>query len=1090
MAELIFTPSGADGFVNEFERQVVRELCRSLPADWKVAANFTFKPRNGHALEVDALVFASSAIFVVEAKGWSGRVVGDDQQWETGMYSVRCPLILVNQKSKVLASMFREQKVADNTIPLLVVPDDLELLVDGNWARHAVHLREMVAWMMENDEGGGRKGEAPEKAAGRMRRALEFLQGRWEVRNRSERRRVGPYEVLETLERDEQGGVYLAKHAQFDEDASRYRIRTWRVAPTAEVDGTDRQLRWMVRSAEARQRVGLHENVLGVLFFEHDPVETEFVEVTPWPPGGSLHRYLMSSECAAAPLAARLGIAVGIAEALKALHAAGVVHRNVQPKAILLTENWTPKLTDFERAHLDGETTVYSDSRGRTETAYLAPELFLPTTVDSSPAADCYALGVILYQLLTGELPFVDPHAAAEAGGLPKRLPSAWVKGLDPRLDELVVSLLHTGKNKIRPTADEAVRRLRELLQPAAPKAEVAAGGMQPAVARPAAGFVPGTILDGRWRIDARLGSGGFAQVFRVHHLNQGVDYAMKIFVGLADSELALNEFNQVRPRMPVHPNLRQIVWLDRLNEPYGNIYMVAELITGATLEPWTRGERSMEWSQKREVAAGLLSALAAIHGAGVIHRDVKPANIVVEEKTGRALLIDFNVASAEPNSDELFGTRRYRPADVVRVGWGAHADLYSLAVVLFELFFGEHPLTDVAPGEPARSPRSVIGFAGVSDATVAFFAKALDARAEQRFRRASEMLAALPEDLFAAAAAREEVPKPAAPALPAAQPAPTEPEGRKGEPAAEEAVSASEPGWLRRNMLWVLSAVLLPVLAVGAGFAWLVRGERREPPPPPVAAPAPKVAAVSPFDHRGCPNGFVRVPAGRFRMGKESWEKSGYKDELPAHDVTIGRDFCMQQHETRQREWSEVMGHNPSVHSGCGGDCPVDSVTWREAVAFANARSAAEQRPSCYQGDALAGLTCGGYRLPTEAEWEYAARADEDRGAPVTLEAIAWFKGNANGAPHPVGGLKPNRWGLYDMLGNVWEWTSDRYGPYASEAVVDPLGADRGSIRVRRGGAWNSFPMIARVGNRGNSLSQSDAFHTTGLRLVVLPRD
>ena len=1085
VAELIFTPSGADGFVNAFEREVVELLCERLPAHWKVAPNFTFKPRHGYALEVDALVFAECSVFVVEAKQYTGRLTGDDQGWELGGRSVPSPVRATNNKSRALATVLDDNKAKLNTEPVVVVPDASLLFITGEWAGNAVHLCDLASWLLTHDAEARKKADTPEALRLKMERAIALVQGRWGERHRSARRQIGSYQVLETLEHDEVGGVFLARHGQFADDSSRYRLRTWSVSPSAAVTGTDRQLRWMFRSIEARKRIGPHPNLLEVLYYEHDRQESEFVELTHWPEGGSLAQFLSGDEARASSLTARLAIATGIAEALKACHAAGVVHRNLQPEAILLDRDRVPKLTDFERAHMDGETTIYSDSRGRTESAYLAPELLTPAAHAASPTADCYALGVLLYQLITGRLPFSGPAEAAALAGRPSLLPSECVVGLDVRLDELVLDLLSCGAQRHRSTADEAVRRLRGLSLPQsmAPVRVPERSAAFPATPAPEP-FAPGLVLEGKWRLEEQLGAGTFAVVWRVHHLAQGTDYAMKIFTGVADQELALHEFNQIRPRMPLHEHLRQVYWLDRLPPPYGNLYMVAELVRGLPLEAWTKGERRMSWPEQRRVAEGLLAALGAVHGAGVIHRDVKPANVLVEEGTGRVLLIDFNVASVEQAFAGEQGSRMYRAPDVGQVGWTSHADLFALGIVLFELFFGGHPFVDLPLGGAARSPRSMVGFAAVSDATVAFFAKALQPRAEHRFVWASEMLTALPQELFgepvAPAAVAPGLSVSAAPNLPVMVASPA-------------AVAVAPPAEIPRRapLSRGLVAGLSLLLLGGAGWAvWAGLCDRAEAPPvAPAPLPVPESADAK-FDHRGCPEGFVRIPAGSFRMGREVWEKPGYKDESPVHTVVLTRDLCMQQRETDQRAWSALMGSNPSVHSGCGESCPVDSVTWRDAVAFANARSGAEGRPLCYEGDRLLGFTCGGYRLPTEAEWEYAGRAGEDRTKAVALPEMAWHKGNARDVPHPTGALQPNAWGLYDMLGNVWEWTNDRYAPYEAAEQVDPTGPLQGAIRVRRGGAWNSFPMIARVGNRGNSLSQTQRSDSTGLRLVVLPRE
>ena len=514
---------------------------------------------------------------------------------------------------------------------------------------------------------------------------------------------------------------------------------------------------------------------------------------------------------------------------------------------------------------------------------------------------------------------------------------------------------------------------------------------------------------------------------------------------------------------------------------------MVAELIRGVPLEAWTKGECRMSWPEQRRVAEGLLAALGAVHGAGVIHRDVKPANVLVEEGTGRVLLIDFNVASVEQAFAGEQGTRLYRAPDVGQVGWTSHADLFALGIVLFELFFGGHPFVDLPLGGAARSPRSMVGFAAVSDATVAFFSKALQPRAEHRFVWASEMLAALPKDLFASAVVPVSVAPPSqAEAVAAAPIAVSPPQSAPVVPL--ETAARRSP--LSRSLVAGLSLLL-----GGAGWAvWAGLGDRDEAPPvAPAPLPVPESADAK-FDHRGCPEGFVRIPAGSFRMGREVWEKPGYKDESPVHTVVLTRDICMQQRESDQRAWASLMGSNPSVHSGCGETCPVDSVTWRDAIAFANARSTAEGRPACYEGDRLLGFTCGGYRLPTEAEWEYAYRAGSttslyngdattDAGVDPLAELIATYIGNVvRSRPSPVGQRLPNAWGLYDMAGNVQEWVEDRYLARLP-AATDPLQLT-GSLRVMRGGFYNASAAGIRAAYRikfGINLRDS----ATGFRLV-----
>ena len=218
-------------------------------------------------------------------------------------------------------------------------------------------------------------------------------------------------------------------------------------------------------------------------------------------------------------------------------------------------------------------------------------------------------------------------------------------------------------------------------------------------------------------------------------------------------------------------------------------------------------------------------------------------------------------------------------------------------------------------------------------------------------------------------------------------------------------------------------------------------------------------------------PMEFVRIPAGSFLMGSPEDEQDRNSDETQ-HGVTISQGFWMGKYEVTQGQWEAVMGSNPSRYSRCGPRCPVETVSWDDVQQFI-ARLNARESGSGYR-----------YRLPTEAEWEYAARAGTTGARHGELDATAWYRGNSGGTPHPVGGKGANAWGLHDMLGNVWECTADWYGNYPSGAVTDPTGPSRGSRRVRRGGSWADYARYVRSAGRVSS-APGLRYSTLGFRLV-----
>lgn len=218
-----------------------------------------------------------------------------------------------------------------------------------------------------------------------------------------------------------------------------------------------------------------------------------------------------------------------------------------------------------------------------------------------------------------------------------------------------------------------------------------------------------------------------------------------------------------------------------------------------------------------------------------------------------------------------------------------------------------------------------------------------------------------------------------------------------------------------------------------------------------------------------------VFVKGGTFTMGCTSEQSNCYDDEKPVHQVTVS-DFRMGKYEVTQKQWKEIMTNNPSRFKNCE-DCPVEDVSWDDIQEFIKKLNLKSGK---------------NYRLPTEAEWEYAARGGS-AGSPTlyagsnNIVEVAWYSENSGGKTHPVGQKKPNELGLHDMAGNVWEWCNDWHGNYGSGNQSNPKGSSTGSIRVLRGGSWGYFARGCRGAYRyyGNPGIRNGYY---GFRLVLAP--
>ena len=216
-----------------------------------------------------------------------------------------------------------------------------------------------------------------------------------------------------------------------------------------------------------------------------------------------------------------------------------------------------------------------------------------------------------------------------------------------------------------------------------------------------------------------------------------------------------------------------------------------------------------------------------------------------------------------------------------------------------------------------------------------------------------------------------------------------------------------------------------------------------------------------------------VKVEAGTFMMGATSEMKNPDIDEKPVHQVTLTNDYYMGKYEVTQALWEAVMGSNPSKYKG--DNLPVESVSWNDCQEFISR---------------LNSLTGRKFRLPTEAEWEYAARGGKKSrsyqySGSSNISDVAWYDENCGSTTRAVGIKRPNELGIYDMSGNVWEWCHDWYSSYSSLSQMNPIGAISGACRVRRGGSWDNSVWYSRSSSRSYDTSDYSRINL-GLRLAL----
>jgi len=629
-------------------------------------------------------------------------------------------------------------------------------------------------------------------------------------------------------------------------------------------------------------------------------------------------------------------------------------------------------------------------------------------------------------------------------------------------------------------------------------------------------------VLAGRYRVLREIGRGGMGAVYLAHDNVLDIDLALKLLPALlarnARAMADLKREARIAMRL-AHPN---IVRVHTLEETPQATFLVMEYVEGRTLDDLIHQRGRLTLDELLPIAEHVAAGLDYAHEQGVLHRDIKPSNILVTPD-GTAKLADFGIAREMKASQtritgrQTSGTLLYMsPEQVMGDELDGRSDIYSLAVVLYEVLSGKPPFThgDITAQIERKRPADLTGVpAHVNAAVQSALAKSPGDR---------------PGTARALVARLKTRPKPPAP--PSPPPLPPRPvetprpvERRPAEPPPSPAPPArrrSHTGKVVGGLFVVGALIVLIAIAAQSGpdrpsgggsggggvssngessssggggrdggggrsTAGMTAGEARQ--KQDEAARDAGVPVETPVAlGGGVTMKMVFIPSGEFLMGSAVGEKDRDKDEGPQRQVRITKPFYLGATEVTQAQWKALMGTTVSQQRdmaarswpllGEGDEYPMYYVSWDECQDFIRRLNAK--------------VRGGGFRLPTEAEWEYACRTGSqtrfsygDDPAYSSFGDYAWYSGNSGGKTHPVGGKRPNAWGLYDMHGNMWEWCADHWADnYDGAQQVDPTGPANGTSRVLRGGSLTlqryidilrpPTPTLPHGGGRGTGLS------------------
>jgi serine/threonine protein kinase len=693
--------------------------------------------------EIDVLVVTGHAVTLIDVKGTRGRIVVAGGRWyPPNGQAFQSPVAKLRSHARVLKGRLERyglSRIYVDAFVLLTAPN--ARLVDASDRSDADALDVVTGLDNLIPELG-----KPERVlSGYLRditehrnRIIEALTGT--VERRTGPRLFGHWKVMEQLGGTDEVTEYRACNA--DAVASRtVLLRVYHSDPFQPEDLRAAERIAIANAYEILVRLPPDPCVVGCLDFFASEDEGQYVLVLEDVSARALYLHLSNPQLALAA-DAKLRVIRDMLRGLAHAHANRVIHRALSPTTVLVTGAGGAMLTGFDYARPEEPRShTVAERLGEVlDPAYVAPEC-QNRPHQMSKASDVYAAGVVAYQVLTGELPFVSSTDQHERSS---RLPSGPLQAA--QVPEPLAALLQAmcaQSSATRPSAARALEELEALAASGAPRPG-SSGGRRPDYRNLPEGYQ----LTRKYTVQRRIGSGTFGAVYQVYDNLADADRAVKIVDRDRESPVdRLRQEYRVLLTLPPHPNVVKVESADYLD---GEVpYLVFEYLDGQDVSELVRG-RVLGPADAVRLGVDAASGLTFLHGKGVFHCDIKPSNLLWTDRG--CTIIDFNVAVlASSSMSRAGGSARYAPPDVNRAAPAGAADLadrdvYALGVTLYQVLTGRYPFVSGHPtlGEAAVDPRSINGLGELSDVLVTTLLRAIAPLRSDRYHSAAEFLGAL----------------------------------------------------------------------------------------------------------------------------------------------------------------------------------------------------------------------------------------------------------------------------------------------------------------------------------------------------------